>query len=71
MKKSSLLVISMFAMAIPFALEFLLSAGVLKEHGSTVEDRRPVYNILMATGLGGLIIYLLTNPLMQCVKTSK
>ena len=59
--KKALLVASMIAMIIPFVLEFLLFAGILKENGSTIEDRRPVYVILMYTGIAGIVMYILTT----------
>jgi hypothetical protein len=54
--KKILFFTSAVAMAIPFVLEFLLDIGTLKAHGSTIEDRQPLYAILMYTGLAGMIV---------------
>ena len=66
--KSILLTIAMFALFIPFIFEILLFNGILKDHGSTIESRRPLYTVLVFVGLAGIIRFLTNRDRIDCSK---
>jgi hypothetical protein len=51
-----LLILSGFLLLFPLILEILLGVGVLQAGGSTIEQRKPLYLMMMVVGLVGMFL---------------